>query len=127
MRRTSVFATVVAIAAVALTLGAASSAKAERVIKCSGTGQCVTVCRQQLANGNTVDYSEGTTITVNYPDGTSRSYTCKDGNWVPTRTTILGTILAPSPVVFAAPINVTTVTCPVGVMICAVPVAARTP
>jgi hypothetical protein len=69
-------------AAVALSLGAAAPAKAERVIKCGADGTCKTVCRQQLPNGNTVDYAEGTEITVNQPDGTSRKFTCKNGDWV---------------------------------------------
>jgi hypothetical protein len=90
LRRTSVLAAITAIAAVALSLGAASSANAMRVIKCSGyPSTCVTVCRQQLANGSSVDYSEGTEITVNLTDGTSRKFTCKNGSWVPSRTDIL--------------------------------------
>jgi hypothetical protein len=83
-KRTLLLGVVAAMATVALSLGAAPSANALRVIKCGADGTCKEYCRQQLPNGNTVDYPEGTEITVNQPDGTSRKFTCKNGQWVDT-------------------------------------------
>jgi hypothetical protein len=68
-----------------------------------GQGACKTVCRQTLADGWTVDYDEGTEITVSSPDGkTTRKFKCVKGQWVQEMGTVATTILAP------------TVTCPAG-------------
>jgi hypothetical protein len=118
LRRTTFVAP--AVTAVVISLGIASPASAERVIKCNAYGSCVTVCRQTLPNGNTVDYSEGTVITVNYSDGTSRKYKCTNGDWVPITSTLASGIVITS---FGGSIAPVAVTCPVGVKVCAVQVA----
>lgn len=61
-------------------LGAMSSAHALKV-RCDTTG-CKVYCTQQLPNGNTVEYEDGTNITVTTPDGTEHKFTCKNGQWV---------------------------------------------
>lgn len=124
VRRTTLIAAATAVTAVATSLGGASPANAARVIKCGASGSCVTVCRETLPNGNTVDYSEGTVITVNYQDGTSQKYKCTDGNWVPVTGTLTSVIVVTSFRGFTTPVAVT---CPVGVRVCAVPVATTAP
>lgn len=74
-----------AAAVVALWAGVAMS-HAERKRACDG-GKCRIVCREQIKDGSgaTVDYEEGTTITVREPDGRVRRFKCTDGNWVQIR------------------------------------------
>jgi hypothetical protein len=124
VRRSTLIALATAVTAVAISLGAASPANAARVIKCDAYGSCVTVCRETLPNGNTVDYSEGTVVTFNYNDGTSKKYKCTNGNWVPVTGTLASGIIVTSFGGFTTPVAVT---CPVGVRICAVPVATTAP
>jgi hypothetical protein len=76
-----------------------------------------TVCRQDLPNGGSVDYAEGTVITVHHPDGTTAKYTCTNGEWVRTARTILGSILAPVNL-DGSYYDVTAVQCPYGVVVC---------
>ncbi len=83
LRGSGVLAAIAVMGVVALSLVAASPAAATlRVIKCSANGSCKTYCREQLADGASVDYADGTEITVNLTDGTSRKFTCKNGKWV---------------------------------------------
>jgi hypothetical protein len=86
MRRSGLLAIAAAIAiAIAISMAGADKANAYPKKVCTA-GKCKTVCRQKLADGWTVDYDEGTTITVSSPDGkTKNSFTCRNGNWVKTR------------------------------------------
>jgi hypothetical protein len=85
-RRSRIVAAVLATAS-ALAIGggalATSPASAFPVRICSPEG-CKSVCRHVEANGNVVDYDEGTKITVTNPDGNRQTYTCKNGEWVAT-------------------------------------------
>jgi hypothetical protein len=87
-RRTSALVAATAIAAgAALSLGAPGAAQASaKLIVCGPAGKqyvCNTYCRETLANGNNVDYPEGTTVTFTTPDGRSQKVTCRNGEWVP--------------------------------------------
>jgi hypothetical protein len=77
----------------------------------------VTYCRQNLPNGGSVDYSEGTVITVHHPDGTTAQYKCVNGQWIRQSRTILGSILAPVNL-DGSYYEVTAVQCAYGVAVC---------
>jgi hypothetical protein len=68
-------------------LGVVGTAQA-RSVRCDAAGHCTTYCTQTLANGNVIEYTEGTNITVTSPDGHEYKYTCKNGNWVATTRTV---------------------------------------
>jgi uncharacterized membrane protein len=88
MRKWSLLALAAATAAaIALSTGAAGTANAYPAKACVGT-KCRKVCRQNLndGTGNTVDYEEGTTITVNEKvTGKHIQFKCTNGNWVKVR------------------------------------------
>jgi hypothetical protein len=83
---TTAIAILVASAGFAVTSGLAVAppASAYRAASCrlSYTSMhCEVVCRQDLANGGSADYPEGTSMTVNYPDGTKATFVCRNGEW----------------------------------------------
>jgi hypothetical protein len=134
--RAGAVAVLAALLGAAVTLGAASPAKAYPYKICTVTNAgpqgCKVYCRQQLADGNTADYPEGTQVTITTPDGKSRTFTCTNGSWVGLTTGGTGSVLRD---LVVAPGGFATVdvpcpgirACPPGGTIGLPPLAAPTP
>lgn len=84
MRKWSLLTVLLATTAIASSAGVGTADAYPKKVCDPGT-KCRTVCRQDLANGNTVDYEEGATLTLNLQDGTKQKYQCKNGEWVRVR------------------------------------------
>jgi hypothetical protein len=86
MRREIIVMVVAAAAAVVALCVGVTASNAERKRACDG-GKCRIVCREEVRDGTgaTVDYEEGTTITIREKDGKVRRFKCTDGHWVQIR------------------------------------------